>query len=80
MLERGECCQAARVYYKHIGRWPTNMIELLAFTHSSSDKSLGPFDPSFYKNETFTQRADGNPIIESQRNGLGNVVVDVDRP
>jgi hypothetical protein len=56
------------------------MIELLAFTHSSSDKSLGPFDPSFYKNETFTQRADGNPIIESQRNGLGNVVVDVDRP
>ena len=83
--KRDECYHAARVFYKQIGRWPTNMIELSAFTRSSNDKRLGLFDPSFYKKETFTLKADGNLVIEYHSretvNGLDNkMVVDVDKP
>jgi hypothetical protein len=82
--KRDECHHAARIFYKQEGCWPTNVVELSAFAHSTNDKSLGLFDPSFYKNATFTLKADGNLVIEYENrdpiNGLGKMILNIDKP
>ena len=85
MGKRDECYHAARVFYKQIGRWPTNMIELSSFTHSYlGDPRLGLFDESSYKKAAFTVTADGDLNIEYQSREasdvLGRTVVNVDKP